>query len=215
MLAQRAQVAVGEYRIDLVVDGGGDRRLAIELDGDKYHGPDRWFEDYARQKTLERMNWQFWRCWGSSFALDPERCMADLLDTLKDMGIRPIGRSMGSSPFTEHRVLDATDLLCRLHTERSVASHGREEDAGRTIKSDAVMLGDSVTVVFNDEPNRVCQLTMIEGDSDLVNGLVSIASKIGIQLATAIEDEELELSWSDRNRIGTIHSIQKADATLI
>jgi very-short-patch-repair endonuclease len=30
----RPQVAVGNYRIDLVVEGRDDRRLAIELDGD-------------------------------------------------------------------------------------------------------------------------------------------------------------------------------------
>ena len=32
-----------------------DRRLAIELDGDKYHGPDRWADDIRRQRALERL----------------------------------------------------------------------------------------------------------------------------------------------------------------
>jgi hypothetical protein len=36
----RPQVPVGGYAIDFVVEGSDDRRLAIELDGDKYHGVD-------------------------------------------------------------------------------------------------------------------------------------------------------------------------------
>lgn len=35
----RPQVKVGAYRIDMVVEGADDRRLAIELDGDDFHGP--------------------------------------------------------------------------------------------------------------------------------------------------------------------------------
>ena len=45
------QVKVGAYAIDLVVEGYGDRRLAIELDGDPYHGVERWSEDLARQRV--------------------------------------------------------------------------------------------------------------------------------------------------------------------
>ncbi|TWT59160.1 AAA domain-containing protein [Allorhodopirellula solitaria] len=208
------QVAVGEYRIDLVVDGGDDRRLAIELDGDRYHGPDRWFEDYARQKTLERMNWQFWRCWGSSFALDPEGCMADLVDTLQERGIQPIGQSTGLSPFTEHRVLDATDLLGSSEPkQRESDQDGENQDESATMESDPVGVGDAVTILFDDEPNRVYQLTMIEGESELVDGLVSFTSTLGQQLANANIYEEIKVDWSGRSRICTIQSIQNAEVT--
>ena len=33
------QVKTGAYRIDMVVEGASDTRLAIECDGDEYHGP--------------------------------------------------------------------------------------------------------------------------------------------------------------------------------
>jgi hypothetical protein len=36
------QVGSVGYSIDLVVQGADERRLAIECDGDKYHGPERW-----------------------------------------------------------------------------------------------------------------------------------------------------------------------------
>ena len=85
------QVAAGGYRIDLVVEGAGGRRLAVECDGDQYHGPDVWMEDLQRQRTLERAGWTFWRCWGSSFLRDPDSCMADLFAVLKSHGIEAIG----------------------------------------------------------------------------------------------------------------------------
>ena len=100
----RPQVRAGDYHIDLVVEGAEDRRLAIELDGDKYHGLERWAEDYRRQLALERMGWRFWRCWGSSWTLDPEGCLADLEETLGSVGIAPLGSDAIPTIYTEHRV---------------------------------------------------------------------------------------------------------------
>ncbi len=77
----------------------------VELDGDQYHGPDRWFEDYQRQKILERVGWRFWRCWASSFDLDPEGCMAELVGVLTEMKIEPLGQISEPRFFTEHRVI--------------------------------------------------------------------------------------------------------------
>jgi very-short-patch-repair endonuclease len=85
------QVPAGGYRIDMVVEGNGGKRLAVECDGDQYHGPDMWMADLQRQRTLERAGWTFWRCWGSSYYRDPDACMADLFATLEHHGIDPIG----------------------------------------------------------------------------------------------------------------------------
>lgn len=101
----RPQVRAGDYRIDLVIEGAEDQRLAIELDGDKYHGPEKWTEDHRRQLALERMGWRFWRCWGSSWTLDSEECLADLEATLKSLGIEPLGGETRPARYTEHRVV--------------------------------------------------------------------------------------------------------------
>ncbi|WP_232441132.1 hypothetical protein [Burkholderia ubonensis] len=45
----------------MVVEGANDARLAIELDGDEFHGPHRWQADISRQRALERASWIFWR----------------------------------------------------------------------------------------------------------------------------------------------------------
>lgn len=97
------QVKVGQYSIDLVVEGDNDRRLAIELDGDKYHPPEKWADDFKRQRTMERVGWRFWRCWGSSYTVDPDGCIADLINTMRELGIEPLESHQRSNIYTEYR----------------------------------------------------------------------------------------------------------------
>lgn len=97
------QVKVGPFHLDLVVEGEQDRRIAIELDGDKYHPPEKWAEDFSRQRTMERMGWTFWRCWGSSYTMNPENCIEDLVESMNSLGIQPIGPHARSNIYTEQR----------------------------------------------------------------------------------------------------------------
>jgi very-short-patch-repair endonuclease len=85
------QVPVGGFRIDMVVEGHQDNRLAIECDGDRYHGPDHWEDDMRRQRILERAGWRFWRCFASTFVMRRQEVIEDLLRTLQERGIEPIG----------------------------------------------------------------------------------------------------------------------------
>lgn len=97
------QVEVGQYSIDLVVEGDNDRRLAIELDGDKYHPPEKWAADFQRQRTMERVGWRFWRCWGSSYTFNPDACIKDLVDTMRKLQIEPVGDQQRANIYTEFR----------------------------------------------------------------------------------------------------------------
>jgi very-short-patch-repair endonuclease len=85
------QVKCGAYRIDFVVEGKEGRRLAVECDGDRFHGPSQWSDDMARQRVLERAGWTFWRCFASSFSRRREAVIQDLIQTLDDLGIEPLG----------------------------------------------------------------------------------------------------------------------------
>ena len=100
------QVTAAGYFIDLVVEGDQGRRLAIELDGDQHHPPEQWADDLVRQRTMERMGWRFWRCWGSSFYLDPDACMADLVQALDSRGIKPLGSEVPRNVYTDHRIIE-------------------------------------------------------------------------------------------------------------
>ncbi|PKO71541.1 MAG: hypothetical protein CVU20_06690 [Betaproteobacteria bacterium HGW-Betaproteobacteria-14] len=105
------QVRVGQYRIDMVVEGHNDARLAIECDGDQYHGADKWANDMQRQRVLERAGWVFWRCFASAFIRRRNEMLDDLVKTLKERGIEPIGaEGAPRSVHTEHRTVDTTAI---------------------------------------------------------------------------------------------------------
>lgn len=97
------QVKSGAYRIDMVVEGASDRRLAIECDGDEFHGPDRWAQDAMRQRVLERAGWTFWRCFASTWVLRKDDVIAELLDRLAAMGIEPVGAADKAPALVERR----------------------------------------------------------------------------------------------------------------
>ena len=101
------QVNVGPYRIDLVVEGHNDARLAVECDGDKHHGPEKWADDMRREGNLRRAGgWVFWRCFASTFIRRRKEMLDDLLKTLAERGIEPIGaEGAPRSVHTEHRVV--------------------------------------------------------------------------------------------------------------
>jgi very-short-patch-repair endonuclease len=98
------QVCVGTKRIDLVVEGGDDRRLAIECDGDAFHGADRWPDDMARQRMLERAGWAVWRCFASRFVRERDAVIAELVAVLGALGIAPDAHGdHAPSRHTDHR----------------------------------------------------------------------------------------------------------------
>lgn len=85
------QVRCGGFRIDFVVEGREGKRLAIECDGDRFHGPGQWADDMARQRVLERAGWTFWRCFASSFRRRRAEVLSDLFSTMNGLGIEPLG----------------------------------------------------------------------------------------------------------------------------
>ena len=97
------QVPAGDYRIDLVVEGDGDRRLAIECDGDAFHGPERWPADMHRQRVLERAGWTFWRCFASTWTRHRDEVLAELLQRLAALGIEPVGALREAPLLVERR----------------------------------------------------------------------------------------------------------------
>lgn len=80
------------YRIDLVVIGS-KTRLAVECDGDFWHGPEQYLTDLARERDLHRSGWEFFRVRESAFYVDEHAVMSRLWAKLDKLGIRPAGWS--------------------------------------------------------------------------------------------------------------------------
>ena len=79
-------------RIDLVIQGKTER-LAVECDGDHWHGREQHEDDISRQRDLERCGWVFWRIRESSFYRNQEKSLSNLWKILKDRGINPVSKS--------------------------------------------------------------------------------------------------------------------------
>lgn len=134
------QVEVGQYRIDMVVEGTNDARLAIECDGDRFHGPDRWADDMRRQRTLERAGWKFWRCFASTFTRRRTEIIQELLDALAENGIDPIG---------------AEGAAQSIHTERRVVRAFPEEEDGFDEQTEDDRFEDFVAPDDSDAPGQL------------------------------------------------------------
>lgn len=105
------QVKVGSYRIDMVIEGANDERLAIECDGDRYHGTDKWADDMQRQRILERAGWVFWRCFASAYIRRTATVLEDLLNILRERSIEPsTGENISKSVHCEFRRVRASEL---------------------------------------------------------------------------------------------------------
>jgi very-short-patch-repair endonuclease len=83
-----AQHEIAGKPVDLVVEGG-HARLAVECDGDNWHGADRYEDDMQRQRQLERCGWEFFRVRESAFYGNKEVALARLWEVLEERGIFP------------------------------------------------------------------------------------------------------------------------------
>lgn len=92
-----AEFSAGAYSIDLVVTGNG-RRLAIECDGEQFHGPDKLQEDLEREAVLMRLGWVFERIRGSLFFRDEDRALEPVFRRLQELSIAPTLVTELSSP---------------------------------------------------------------------------------------------------------------------
>ena len=131
------QWPVGGYRIDMVALYQ-DQKVAIECDGEKYHGIDMVASDMERQTILERIGWRFIRIRGSEYYSNKEKTMTRVLSELHVLGIEP-EESMEISEQKE------TDLLTRI--KASAASKMTDSNSAES-KMDAIASALSSTNNF-------------------------------------------------------------------
>ena len=236
------QVHVGLYSIDLVVEGVDDRRLAIELDGDKYHGPERWADDLSRQRVLERVGWRFWRCWGSSFTLDPDGCMDDLVSTLTLMEISPIGAMTSPVVYTEHRVVTRPNELEQGAEEHQTAmlvaeavnslsmgnladietsqanktGQGQEVPRGTEEQDEELFIqpGDRVLISYNDEPERQYTFSLSRRSHDPDHFIINAEKPLAQALMGYSEEDEVDIPAGGETRKVTILKVERPEAAV-
>jgi very-short-patch-repair endonuclease len=195
------QVGALGYRIDLVVEGASGRRLAIECDGDKYHGPERWADDMRRQRILERVGWRFWRCWSSSFTLDPDGCVTDLFATLDRIGVEPNRSERTAARYTLH-------IKAPPKTFPPTADSSDSNDTGKPAARDGIAIGDRVVIQYLDDRKQLV-VTLTGDRNDSVNGFLSYASPLGAELLGKSEEDEIEITVEGRTRRVLILKVER------
>jgi very-short-patch-repair endonuclease len=190
------QVGSQGFSIDMVVEGDAGRRLAIECDGDRYHGQEKWADDMRRQRILERVGWTFWRCFGSNWSLDREGILEDLIQTLERNDIYPIGAASSPSQYTEHRT-----------TRGTLDDSFADQQAGSAIPMDLatgalgplpsggdnqLVVGDRVVIRYLDDPKAkpLCYVLKDRSD-DRLNGYLSLSSSLSRALCEASPGDEI------------------------
>jgi len=177
------QVKVGHYRIDMVVEGRNDSRLAIECDGDQYHGPEKWADDMQRQRILERAGWVFWRTFYSAFTRNRQEVVADLLDVLAQRGIEPIG-SEGAprSIHTEQRrysYLQSSGFVKAPNEETPIFNDTSENEVSKTfvpgpetkLKVEPHSWSEIKSPTFYQAPESASPATQANGDVSSASNL--------------------------------------------
>ena len=203
------QLEVAGPRIDLVVEGL-ERKLAVECDGDEWHGPDRYLEDMARQRALERCGWTFWRVRGSAFGLDPDKALEGLWEELDHLGIRPEGardaeESDGES--SEPQAVESLEAPNLARAEAPVAS-GEEVDEIEPVASASIerapvsqqdLFGSAGVPYRNWTPTQLPDPAE-EPPARLLPGLVSIIEAEGPM--TGYRSSRIYVKAAGRQRLG-------------
>lgn len=112
------QYELAGKRIDLLIEGLRGR-LAVECDGDEWHGLEEWDRDVDRQRMLERCGLQFWRVRGSAYYRDSDAALQPLWQVLKERGMYPTAASASmpaADRYTETRA-SAGDVAIELEEE--------------------------------------------------------------------------------------------------
>jgi very-short-patch-repair endonuclease/transcription elongation GreA/GreB family factor len=233
----RAQAPAGGYFIDFVVEGADDRRLAIELDGDTFHGPDRWADDVKRQKALERVGWTFWRCWASEWEADRDSVFADLARVLGQHGIAPIGAaSFGGTTLVEFRIVGRSSLapdtgskhqrpgetaadataesaadLEKIELQTDEAnSAARGEQPALSLSDRRVAVGDAVQVRFADGHARTLTVHIVGDGSTDGRQRIAPTSPLGSAILGLRTEEEAEVFIEGKPRTVIVETILDA-----
>ncbi len=189
MIAARNFRVIPQYpvlenmRIDLVIEGT-QARLAVECDGDYWHGPDQYDADMDRQRVLERCGWQFFRVRGSAFYLNTGAALEQLWEALEDLDIHPISygpetenfdeeeaasddatinpkdeenrSSKGNGPKRSHQTEKATGQLLLFESNDPALKRNMPQTIQEALSLKPAQIRNYIVDILKDRPNNSC-----------------------------------------------------------
>jgi very-short-patch-repair endonuclease/DNA polymerase III delta prime subunit len=124
---------IGNYVVDIAVEGAGGHRLAIQCDGAR--GAESATERAAaveRQLTLERLGWRFVRVRASRFALAPDETALRVCARLRELGVLPLA-PLASAPASPAQ--EPPDALVRRILARAAQLRGGSRPTLRAVSN--------------------------------------------------------------------------------
>ncbi len=101
---------LGEYTIDMIVEGSGGERVAILCEGEHSRASTEMVDVMDRHLILERLGWKLIRLRASEFYKDPKNVVKRLLRRLKGYGIDRAADSATDSASVDERSKSAKEL---------------------------------------------------------------------------------------------------------
>lgn len=156
---------------------------------------------------MERVGWRFWRCWGSSFYLDPDACMAELETALKAMGIAPREAEPNPMLYVEQRTVahpatasdDEPQHPTMAQTPLGYPDHGQA----------VAEVGDRVVIAFGDEPTRHLAFVIGTERHHPEGGVVHHSHPFGQAILGAAEHDEVEIPMGGAKKLATVIRLEK------
>jgi very-short-patch-repair endonuclease len=154
-----AQHDVAGKRIDLVVEGG-QARLAVECDGDHWHGADRYEHDMQRQRQLERCRWAFFHVRESSFYSNKVAALQPLWRVLEERDIHPTSlQAAVSAEIGDEERADLDSNVSEGDDEDEESLFSDFQSSGRRAEEiSATEIRNAIVSVLSRCPNQSCTL---------------------------------------------------------
>jgi len=169
------QFEVAGKFIDLVVEGG-QARMAVECDGDAFHGAEQYEDDMLRQRVLERCGWVFFRVRSSSFYANKESSLEGLWRMLEERGIQPQGDD--SSTQEEEK-------SGKKRSETNFGEEFGESDKEPSSKVERVEVDDTVVYIIDENSDSERQVMITSGSSNPEWGTINFRTPIAQALLGA------------------------------
>jgi len=185
------QFKVAGKRIDLVVVGT-ESLVAIECDGDHWHGLDDYEKDMVRQRKLERSGWKFHRIRESAFYAFKKDTLGGVWDFLKQNGIRSVKGPI-SDPEARKKTVGEKDQMKSPYKEQELFRKTEKytkpkykvfgplskkslipENIKEALSLKPVIIGELIVETLKQRPNNSCVKDALPG---LVLKHLSIVSR--------------------------------------
>lgn len=139
------QFKVGAYRIDMVIQCG-DKKVALECDGERFHTIDNLDSDLTRQAILERLGWRFIRIRGSVYYRNKEETMAVVVESLTMHEIYPLFEDEEEDGYVNDDLINRVKIKARSYRNEDVVELQQDEEVADIEETEVALLDNDLRV---------------------------------------------------------------------